>query len=381
MNIAFVSRENAYTSENNGGIGTYTKFVANMLSQNNNVYVITFGIQYKTIIIDNLYIHIIKKDSLFTNDFELESHLIEEEIKCIQKKYNVHLDIIEIPEWLGQASNFKSFRKRIVTKLHTPLFLIEQIENRKIYKNSTKIKFNERRQIKNSQNIISPSNSLRKIILDELNKNSIVLPNPIDVTLIEHSINNIGKYKECYGNYALFLGRLEKRKGIIDCIPFLKKLIKTFNYNIVFCGRDSLYNHVSVKKQINELMSEFQNKLFFIDHLYGNEKYELIKESQFIFCPSLWENFSYVSLEAMCLKKLVIASSVGGFTEQIEDNKSGILIKDWINYDINLLKELLTTNNKSYLENNAYNRVKSTYDSNILKEQYELIYNNILYGE
>ncbi|MDD3030417.1 MAG: glycosyltransferase [Alphaproteobacteria bacterium] len=71
-----------------------------------------------------------------------------------------------------------------------------------------------------------------------------------------------------------------------------------------------------------------------------------MKACDVVVVPSRWEGFGYVALEAMQQAKPVIASSVGGLLELVEDGKTGILFPPG---DAGRLKTILATVDRSSL--------------------------------
>ncbi len=124
------------------------------------------------------------------------------------------------------------------------------------------------------------------------------------------------------------MGRLEHRKGVLTLakaiLPLLKK---TPSLNLLLCGSDTIYRKRSVKQQLLKLLDEVVNQVVFVDHVVGEKKVNLIKNCECMVLPSIWENFSYVALEALVLGTKVIASNGSGYEEMILHDKTGVLFE------------------------------------------------------
>jgi len=118
---------------------------------------------------------------------------------------------------------------------------------------------------------------------------------------------------------------------------------------------------------------KIKDQLKFFGHL-EEERFAVLAASQ-VFCfPTLWkmEGLPLALIEAMMMKKPIIASSVGGVPEAVYDNKNGILIKpgdvdDLVNaietlYKDKEMRERLGTRGREYGEKtfNAAKMVEET---------------------
>ncbi|WP_112478418.1 glycosyltransferase family 4 protein [Vibrio variabilis] len=64
----------------------------------------------------------------------------------------------------------------------------------------------------------------------------------------------------------------------------------------------------------------------FLGFKQGEELWELVRKSKAIMVPSEWyENCSMTVLEGKAYSKPIVASSIGGITEQVKDGENGFL--------------------------------------------------------
>jgi glycosyltransferase involved in cell wall biosynthesis len=143
-----------------------------------------------------------------------------------------------------------------------------------------------------------------------------------------------------FEEYILFIGRLEREKGLITLIKGFVKINdgKTFKLKIAGTGsmEEELKSYVRQKK-----ISDIE----FVGSKQGKELEDLTKKAKAIIIPSeCYENYPYSGLEAMAYGKPIIASRIGGIPEQVEDGVTGFLIEPFNENDlaekINLLNRL-----------------------------------------
>ena len=168
------------------------------------------------------------------------------------------------------------------------------------------------------------------------------------------------------------MGRLNKQKGHSDLIKACS-LLKNQNYILEIAGEGHLKE--SLEKQIKSL--NLENKVTLVGKV--NSQNWLNKIDIFIM-PSLWEGLGLAVLEAAASKKPIIASSVDGILE-ILDNKNSFLYEnknlDQLTKNIDFL---LTNLNSQVVQEKielAYSLVKSKFSLNKMIENYQTIYENI----
>lgn len=140
------------------------------------------------------------------------------------------------------------------------------------------------------------------------------------IKVIPHFLNDINDSNNIVGEYALFVGRMAKEKGIFTLV---KVFAKNRDKMLKIVGDGEEYG--KIKKIIDE------NKLTNIELLgfkSGNELEKLYKESRFVITPSeCYEAFGLTVIEAFSYKKPVLGSNIGAIPELVKENYTGWLFK------------------------------------------------------
>lgn len=140
------------------------------------------------------------------------------------------------------------------------------------------------------------------------------------------------------GFQVLFIGRLERRKGVhtlIEAIPKVLKQEPAVTFSLL--GADTYLGASAVEMEGNanasfkrqllmNLPERYWPKVQFLG--YGDQKLhdQLLAGCDLFAAPSLYESFGIVYLEAMAHGKPVIGCRAGGVVEMIKENKNGLLV-------------------------------------------------------
>lgn len=136
----------------------------------------------------------------------------------------------------------------------------------------------------------------------------------------------------------LFIGSIDKRKGVLDLLEAFKKTPKD-KYRLLICG----------SKNDESVYSEFQNRVKTLNNVEfrgfvtGTDKEELLKQSDILVLPSYGEGLPVAILEAMHFGALIISTDVGAIPEILEDKKSCYFFKPG---DIDSLTNILNNLSK-----------------------------------
>ncbi|RYZ75696.1 MAG: glycosyltransferase family 1 protein, partial [Proteobacteria bacterium] len=125
-----------------------------------------------------------------------------------------------------------------------------------------------------------------------------------------------------------FIGRLELRKGILELIPALKRVLGQMPAAMMVFVGASQESHIagkSMKEYVMEQLSEFKDRLVF-KQVQNNQIPEVLAEADVCVFPSIWENFPNVCLEAMSAGRAIVASIHGGMRDMLESPKAGLLV-------------------------------------------------------
>ena len=174
--------------------------------------------------------------------------------------------------------------------------------------------------------IISPS---------EFNKNQLVNGKLKynEIVALHNFVNESERNEYVLGDYAFYLGRLSKEKGILNLIEAIGDIP---NAKLLIAGdgpeRERIEAYISEHK--------LDGRITLLGYQNQDSIHKYITNSRFVVIPSICnENCPYSVLEAMEIGKPIVASRIGGIPELIADGENGYLYKA---DDINELKEKLT---------------------------------------
>ncbi|MCL4542209.1 MAG: glycosyltransferase family 4 protein [Deltaproteobacteria bacterium] len=171
------------------------------------------------------------------------------------------------------------------------------------------------------------------------------------------------------------IGRLSKEKGHEILIKAAELIIRTRNdIKFVIIGEGELYGYVT------GLINKKGLKEYFIISGFKKDIKKFIAASDLIIVPSGLEGMGSIIIEACALKKVVIASDVGGISEIIKNNETGLLFK---NGDFTELADKIVSfiDKRELIEKlglNCYNEVVKRFDAKEIASRTVLIYLNAL---
>jgi len=169
------------------------------------------------------------------------------------------------------------------------------------------------------------------------------------------------------------VGRLSPEKGHIYLIKALTYL-KNIDFECLIIGDGPLRSELE-KYAINENLDK---KIIFLG--FQKNVAEIMRQMDVVVMPSLNETFGITIIEAFSLKKLVIASNVGGIPELVNHKITGLLfpVKD----SLALAKAIeYAYNNKNEMEkigNNAYEFAMKNFTSAAMADNTLRYYDYIL---
>ncbi|MEQ1853247.1 MAG: glycogen synthase [Chthoniobacteraceae bacterium] len=123
--------------------------------------------------------------------------------------------------------------------------------------------------------------------------------------------------------YVLFVGRITRQKGIIHLVHAIEHM--TPGIQVVLCAGapDTPEIAAEMKTAVAAAQARHGNVVW-IDQMVSNtEKIELYSHASIFCCPSIYEPFGIINLEAMACETAVVASAVGGIKEVVVEGETG----------------------------------------------------------
>ena len=126
--------------------------------------------------------------------------------------------------------------------------------------------------------------------------------------------------------YLLFVGRITRQKGIVylvRAIPYMDP-----DFQIVLCaGAPDTPEIAEEMKDAVESATRKRSDVIWIEEMVDrNAVIELYSHAAVFCCPSIYEPFGIINLEAMACETAVVASAVGGIKEVVVDGETGFLV-------------------------------------------------------
>ncbi len=127
--------------------------------------------------------------------------------------------------------------------------------------------------------------------------------------------------------FILFVGRITRQKGIIhlvNAIRFLRPGVQ-----VVLCAGAPDTDEIGreMTQAVEQARTQSSNPIIWIPHTVPKEEIiPLYTLAKLFVCPSVYEPFGIINLEAMACGTPVVASAVGGIKEVVVPGKTGVLV-------------------------------------------------------
>ena len=126
--------------------------------------------------------------------------------------------------------------------------------------------------------------------------------------------------------YLLFVGRITRQKGIVHLVRAIQFMDP--NFQIVLCAGAPDTPEIEAEMQAAVSAAQAKRKgILWINEMVDKETVHQLYAGAAVFCcPSIYEPFGIINLEAMACETAVVASAVGGIKEVVVDGETGFLV-------------------------------------------------------
>jgi len=332
MKVLFYTRE--FPPYVYGGAGVHVEYLADELAKLMEIDVRCFGDQDKKN--GNLTVKGFPFDNpIFDNSNDKLKAVLKTLSTCIQMNAEeIDADIVHCHTWYAQFAG-------IVTKLcyGIPLVItthslepLRPWKREQLGRGYDASSWVEKTAIEMADAIIAVSNETKEDVLKHFNvdKEKVkVIYNGIN--LEEYVVTEETSTLERYGidkskPYVLFVGRITRQKGIIHLVNAIKYIDS--DTQIILCAGapDTPEIGKEMEDSVNEV-KKMRNNVIWIDKMLDKkEVIQLYSHADVFCCPSIYEPFGIINIEAMACETAVVASAVGGIKEVVVHGETGILI-------------------------------------------------------
>jgi starch synthase len=333
MKAALFTRE--YPPNVYGGAGVHVEYLSRELAKKIEVEVHCWGSQHSHS--SNLHIDGAEPWSDISQNTtgKFKAALETLSLNLTQIKALSNIDIVHTHTWYANMAGFwakKLYGVPSVLTTHSlePLRAWKAEQLGSGYAMSSWI---ERTAILDADAIIAVSNGTKADILraypDVKPERIHVIYNGIDLAEYQKTSDQSALVK--YGvnpakPYVLFVGRITRQKGVTHLVEAIQYL--PADTQVVLCAGAPDTPEIAAEMRAKVEHARAQNpNIFWIEQMVTKpEAIQLYSHAQVFCCPSVYEPFGIINLEAMACHAPVVASATGGILEVVVENETGFLV-------------------------------------------------------
>jgi len=126
--------------------------------------------------------------------------------------------------------------------------------------------------------------------------------------------------------YLLFVGRITRQKGVQHLLRAIEFMDGGFQIVLCAAAPDTPEMAEEMKTAVEAAKAERPGVIWINEMVDQTATRELYSHAAVFVCPSIYEPFGIINLEAMACETAVVASAVGGIKEVVVDGETGFLV-------------------------------------------------------
>jgi starch synthase len=318
-----------------GGAGVHVEYLSRELAKKIDVEVHCWGKQF----LDDGKLHVRGAEpwSRITDgtDAKYKAALEALSLNLVQMETLARIDIVHTHTWYVSMAGFlakKLFDIPFVLTTHSlePLRAWKAEQLGSGYAMSS---WMERTAILDADAVIAVSKGTKEDILrayPEVHPDRVhIIYNGIDLDEYQRTAETTALIK--YGvdpalPYVLFVGRITRQKGVTHLVEAIRYLPR--DTQVVLCAGapDTPEIAAEMWKKVEEARALNPNVVWIEKMVTKPEVIQLYSNASVFCCPSVYEPFGIINLEAMACRAPVVASATGGILEVVVDGVTGYLV-------------------------------------------------------
>lgn len=194
-------------------------------------------------------------------------------------------------------------------------------------------RFCERTALEGADAVIAVSHGMRDDVLacyPDIDPQRVeVIPNGIDPEAWrpDHGTGALARHGVDPDRPAVvFVGRITRQKGLVHLLAAASQLDPSAQLVLCAGAPDTPQIAREVSALVDALRERRNGVVWIPEILPRVEVIQLLTHATVFVCPSVYEPFGLVNLEAMACEAPVVASAVGGIPEIVVDGETGLLV-------------------------------------------------------
>jgi alpha-maltose-1-phosphate synthase len=126
--------------------------------------------------------------------------------------------------------------------------------------------------------------------------------------------------------YVLFVGRITRQKGIIHLVNAIPDIDPSIQVVLCAGAPDTPEIGREMADRVAEVSADRPGVIWIQEMLPKDQVIQYYSNATVFCCPSVYEPFGIINLEAMACETAVVASAVGGIPEVVVPGETGLLV-------------------------------------------------------
>ena len=126
--------------------------------------------------------------------------------------------------------------------------------------------------------------------------------------------------------YVLFVGRITRQKGVTHLVDAIRYLPPETQVVLCAGAPDTPEIAAELRQKVGDARKHHPRIIWIEKMVTKQEVIQLYSNARVFCCPSVYEPFGIINLEAMACRAPVVASATGGIKEVVVDGETGYLV-------------------------------------------------------